>query len=322
MSAAKQTPVVDASTCADVRVDLRVDARCRSRIGACFSARVGDNADTSGWNDREEILYYELQDKKLELKAKQRAKAAKLDSPKTILDGSSVLSTDGGIPVDYEDLKTRSPRLPSRMSPSPRLGIAVLAKTIRTLPHRSVREAKVMQCLPDWKHLPSPPTSVMLRALMTQCVHPGCRPRRSSRIGMGLLSLRTRYRCTSTIELSTTLKLLRSTSCRTQIKGEITTSRSFTSSGKKTSGRSKVPEWQALCQSWNQFVTNFNNDPAGYRERISSARERFVKYSVTSAVQRVHEASVNAKIPCAVPEGVHCPHCPVGAPRISERDRT
>ncbi|OWY95571.1 hypothetical protein PHMEG_00034391, partial [Phytophthora megakarya] len=80
-------------------------------------------------------------------------------------------------------------------------------------------------------------------------------------------------------------------------------------SSKKTSGRSK-------------FVTNFNNDPAGYRERIVSARERFVKYSVTSAVQRVHEASVNAKIPCAVPEGVHCPHCPVGVPRIGERDLT
>ncbi|OWY90645.1 hypothetical protein PHMEG_00041142, partial [Phytophthora megakarya] len=67
---------------------------------------------------------------------------------------------------------------------------------------------------------------------------------------------------------------------------------------------------------------NFNNDPAGYRERISSTRERFAKYSVTSAVQHVHEASVNAKIPCAVPEGVHCPHCPVGAPRIGERDLT
>ncbi|OWZ14716.1 hypothetical protein PHMEG_00011760, partial [Phytophthora megakarya] len=93
-------------------------------------------------------------------------------------------------------------------------------------------------------------------------------------------------------------------------------------SSKKTSGRSKVPEWQALCQSWNQFVTNFNNDPAGYRERIVSARERFSKFSVTSSVQRVHEASMNAKIPCAVPEGVHCPHCPVGASRIGERDLT
>ncbi|OWY98847.1 hypothetical protein PHMEG_00030274 [Phytophthora megakarya] len=47
--------------------------------------------------------YFELQEKKLELKAKQRAGAAKPDSPNTVFDGSSVLSTDGGIPVDYED---------------------------------------------------------------------------------------------------------------------------------------------------------------------------------------------------------------------------
>ncbi|OWZ18045.1 hypothetical protein PHMEG_0007930 [Phytophthora megakarya] len=42
-----------------------------------------------------------------------------------------------------ESLKTRSPRLPSRMSPSPQLELVV--KTIRTLPRRSVREVQVMQ---------------------------------------------------------------------------------------------------------------------------------------------------------------------------------
>ncbi|EGZ20658.1 hypothetical protein PHYSODRAFT_328750 [Phytophthora sojae] len=31
-------------------------------------------------------------------------------------------------------------------------------------------------------------------------------------------------------------------------------------SSKKTSSRSKVPEWQALCQSWNAFVENFNKN--------------------------------------------------------------
>ncbi|OWY91860.1 hypothetical protein PHMEG_00039383, partial [Phytophthora megakarya] len=126
-----------------------------------------------------------------------------------------------------ESLKTRSPRLPCHMTPSLWLGLAALVKTIRTLHLRSIRKVLVMQCLPDWKHLPSPRSSVMPRALTTQCANLGCRPRRSSRIGMGLLSLRTQYRCTSTIELSTTLKLLRSTSHRTQT----TISRSFTSSG-------------------------------------------------------------------------------------------
>uniref|UniRef100_H3H4Y6 Uncharacterized protein n=1 Tax=Phytophthora ramorum TaxID=164328 RepID=H3H4Y6_PHYRM len=48
---------------------------------------------------------------------------------------------------------------------------------------------------------------------------------------------------------------------------------------KKTSRRSKVPEWQALCQSWSAFVENFNKNPAGYRDRISQAWERYEKFS-------------------------------------------
>ncbi|OWZ15105.1 hypothetical protein PHMEG_00011311 [Phytophthora megakarya] len=47
--------------------------------------------------------YFELQEKKLELEAKQCAGAAKTASSKTVFDGSSVLSTDGSIPVDYEE---------------------------------------------------------------------------------------------------------------------------------------------------------------------------------------------------------------------------
>ncbi|OWZ18388.1 hypothetical protein PHMEG_0007526 [Phytophthora megakarya] len=93
-------------------------------------------------------------------------------------------------------------------------------------------------------------------------------------------------------------------------------------SSKTASGRRRVPEWQALCQSWNQFVQNFNKDSTAFRERIASAPERFMKYSITSVVQRVHKGSVNANIPCAVPVGVHCPHCSHGAPRVSERDLT
>ncbi|KAE9028919.1 hypothetical protein PF005_g4994 [Phytophthora fragariae] len=48
---------------------------------------------------------------------------------------------------------------------------------------------------------------------------------------------------------------------------------------KKHSRKSKVTEWEALCQSWGVFVDNFNRDPAGYRERVRSARERYVHYS-------------------------------------------
>ncbi|GMF52663.1 unnamed protein product [Phytophthora fragariaefolia] len=48
---------------------------------------------------------------------------------------------------------------------------------------------------------------------------------------------------------------------------------------KKTSRRSRVPEWQALCQSWGSFVENVNKDPAGYRERVSLARERYEHFT-------------------------------------------
>ncbi|EGZ09055.1 hypothetical protein PHYSODRAFT_339433 [Phytophthora sojae] len=69
-------------------------------------------------------------------------------------------------------------------------------------------------------------------------------------------------------------------------------------SSKKTYSRSKVPEWQALCQSWNAFVENFNKKPAAYRERVKHARERFETFSTR------HQ----------------CTLCLPGAVRLSDRD--
>ncbi|KAL3659079.1 hypothetical protein V7S43_015963 [Phytophthora oleae] len=72
-------------------------------------------------------------------------------------------------------------------------------------------------------------------------------------------------------------------------------------SAKKSSRKSKVPEWQALCQSWNVFVVNFNKDPKWYRERIASARERYYTYTVCGKCERLHDQSMEVEIPCAVP---------------------
>ncbi|KAL3665212.1 hypothetical protein V7S43_009840 [Phytophthora oleae] len=91
-------------------------------------------------------------------------------------------------------------------------------------------------------------------------------------------------------------------------------------SAKKTSRKSKVPEWQALCQSWNAFVVNFNKDPKGYRERIASARERYYTYTVCVRCERLHDQSMEAGIPCAVPVDTICPRCLPSAARIFERD--
>ena len=91
-------------------------------------------------------------------------------------------------------------------------------------------------------------------------------------------------------------------------------------SSKKTSSRSKVPEWQALCQSWNAFVENFNKKPAAYRERVKHARERFETFSTRGRLEQLHRSSVDAGIPCAVPEGQQCTLCLPGAARLSDRD--
>ncbi|KAE8962192.1 hypothetical protein PR002_g29677 [Phytophthora rubi] len=89
---------------------------------------------------------------------------------------------------------------------------------------------------------------------------------------------------------------------------------------KKHSRKSKVTEWEALCQSWSAFVDNFNRDPAGYRERVRSARERYERFSKRPKILRLHEGAVEAGIPCAVPSGVACERCQAGAVRLSERD--
>ncbi|KAE9273989.1 hypothetical protein PF008_g29709 [Phytophthora fragariae] len=89
---------------------------------------------------------------------------------------------------------------------------------------------------------------------------------------------------------------------------------------KKTSRKSKVAEWEALCQSWGMFVENFNNNPSGYRERLRAAGERYERFSKRPKILRLHEGAVEAGIPCAVPSGVARERCQAGAVRLSERD--
>ncbi|EGZ27739.1 hypothetical protein PHYSODRAFT_321485 [Phytophthora sojae] len=75
-------------------------------------------------------------------------------------------------------------------------------------------------------------------------------------------------------------------------------------SSKKTSSRSK----------------NFNKKPAAYRERVKHAPERFETFSTRGRLEQLHRSSVDAGIPCAVPEGHHCTLCLPGAVRLSDRD--
>ncbi|KAG2956682.1 hypothetical protein PC118_g24359 [Phytophthora cactorum] len=91
---------------------------------------------------------------------------------------------------------------------------------------------------------------------------------------------------------------------------------------KRTSRKSKVPEWVALCQSWNAFVEKFNKDAKAYRARITAAQRRFETFSRRHMIDRLHNEAIEAGIPCAVPFGTACSHSPPGAERLSERDAT
>ncbi|EGZ05028.1 hypothetical protein PHYSODRAFT_342751 [Phytophthora sojae] len=71
---------------------------------------------------------------------------------------------------------------------------------------------------------------------------------------------------------------------------------------------------------WNAFVENFNKKPAAYRERVKRARERFETFSTRGRLEQLHRSSVDAGIPCAVPEGHQCTLCLPGAARLSDRD--
>ncbi|OWY96070.1 LOW QUALITY PROTEIN: hypothetical protein PHMEG_00033761 [Phytophthora megakarya] len=250
---------------------------------------------------------------KFELEAKQRAGAAKPDSPKTVFDGLSVLSTDGGIPVDYDDGEledevtsssqshaskpttgNRRPReddSDASSSKGPRSASDAVPSSLEALAITSERDDATRT--DDSVREPWMPSESVIKDRYGSMVPP------------------------NEIPLYVVNRIVDDAEAAAK-HFEPTTNQS----SKKTSGRSRVPEWQALCQSWNQFVANFNNDSAAYRERIASARERFMKYSITSVVQRVHESSVNANIPSAVLVGVHYPHCSPGAPRISERNLT
>ncbi|KAG2871347.1 hypothetical protein PC118_g24211 [Phytophthora cactorum] len=81
---------------------------------------------------------------------------------------------------------------------------------------------------------------------------------------------------------------------------------------KKTSRKSKVPEWMALCQSWNAFVENFNKDAKAYRARITAAHLRCETCSRRHMIDRLHNEAMEAGIPCTVPFGTACSHCPLG----------
>ncbi|POM71572.1 Hypothetical protein PHPALM_11842 [Phytophthora palmivora] len=74
-----------------------------------------------------------------------------------------------------------------------------------------------------------------------------------------------------------------------------------------------------LCH-WNSKKTSRNSKVPEYRDRLAAARERFGRFSKRVKIERLHNEAVEAGIPCAVPIGFNCSHCPIRAVRLSDAD--
>ncbi|KAI9910966.1 hypothetical protein PsorP6_010564 [Peronosclerospora sorghi] len=76
----------------------------------------------------------------------------------------------------------------------------------------------------------------------------------------------------------------------------------------------------ALTQSWNAFVDNYNKSPDDYVNKVHVMRERFLKHSRTGKMEYIHFACIKEGLKCGVPSHLVCPRCTQGAPRLSEEE--
>ncbi|OWZ18162.1 hypothetical protein PHMEG_0007803 [Phytophthora megakarya] len=220
--------------------------------------------------------YFDLEGKKLELEAKERAGAAKPESLNTAFDGSSILATGGGIAVDYEDgeleIEGTSSSLahepePASGTPRPREDNSDTSSSKRprsesdAVPSRLEALCANLGCLDDRYGALVPPNEIPLYA--------------DNRIVDDAEAAAKRF------DPTTNQRLL-------ELEDDFWAKQSDRVAG-------TLLKLEPVCFELHQWS-------GAYRERIAS--ERFMRLSKPFVVQRVHEGSVNANIPCAVPEGV------------------
>ncbi|OWZ02831.1 hypothetical protein PHMEG_00025541 [Phytophthora megakarya] len=276
MSASLRTPVsspVSASTSVSTPVVDSASTPTSASVRASAHVSAVTPTPLSGTTEKNFSVdkYFELQEKKLELEAKQRTGAAKPDRPRTVFDGSSIFSADGGIPVDYEDGEledegtssslsheskpaagTRRPReddSDGSSSKRPRSASDAVPSRLEALAITS--EQRDATRTDDTVREPWMPSKKVIDDRYGATVPPNEIPLYvDNRLVDDAEAAAKHFEPTKDYYIS------------------LFHEHGYWSS-KKTSGRSRVPEWQAL-----------------------------------------------------LPEGVHCPHCPTGAPRINERDLT
>ncbi|KAG3231767.1 hypothetical protein PI124_g23139 [Phytophthora idaei] len=218
----------------------------------------------------------------LQYKKRMEDKAA---APETILEGSSVFHTDGSMPTDYgsdiSDVPMEDGEAPSSAADSESAAVAHEPVTGSGRPQRAPWMPSASEIASRFGAT-SPPNPIPLYVCSAiiddaeaaaQHFDPMTNPRRDYFIGL-FHELRWH-------------------------------------ASKRTSRKSKVPEWVALCQSWNAFVENFNKDVKAYRARITAAQRRFETFSRRHMIDRLHNEAMEAGIPCAVPIGTACSHCPL-----------
>jgi hypothetical protein len=86
-------------------------------------------------------------------------------------------------------------------------------------------------------------------------------------------------------------------------------------------GKKRSNDATALLQSWNQFVVNGCANFHAILERVIAAEDRFIRFNPQGKAWEVHRACHTEQVSCAVPQGVNCPLCKPGAPRISKTSK-
>ncbi|KAG2786177.1 hypothetical protein Pcac1_g4412 [Phytophthora cactorum] len=230
----------------------------------------------------------------LQYKKRVEDKAA---APETILEGSSVFHTDGSMPTDYgsdiSDVPMEDGEVPSSAADCESAAVAYDPAT------GSCRRREDDPSASSSKHsrndeegrAPTPITPSSPRSVPTE--RAPWMPRASeiaSRFGAAsppnLIPL---YVCSAIIDDAEASAQHLDSMTNQSLDYYIRLFRELRWHAlKKTSRKSKVPDWMALCQSWNAFVENFNKDATAYRTRITAAQQRFETVSRRHMIDRLH----------------------------------
>ncbi|KAG2963408.1 hypothetical protein PC121_g24662 [Phytophthora cactorum] len=225
----------------------------------------------------------------LQYKKRVEDKAA---APETILKGSSVFHTDGSMPTDYgsdiSDVPMKDGEVPSSAADSESAAVAHEPVTGSRRPREDDPSASSSKCSrnEEEEKAPTPVTPSSPRSVPTERA-----PWMPSASRFGATSP------PNPIPLYVCSAIVDDAEATAQHFDPMTNQRRDYFIGlfrelrwhasKRTSRKSKVPEWVAPYQALNAFVENFNKDAKAYRARITAAQLRFETFSRRHMIDRL-----------------------------------